>query len=120
MTEQRLDDKIRHDAPIVRVHAWAIGVEDPRDLDPQLMLSPIIEEQGLRTEHAIIITGARSDRIDITPIIFWLWMNIWIAIDLGGGGLEDLRFNSLGQAEHIYCAVHACLRRLHRVMLVMD
>ena len=47
-------------------------------------------------------------------------MNIWIAIDLGGRGLEDLRFNSLSQAEHIYCAVHAGLRRLHRVMLVMD
>ena len=47
-------------------------------------------------------------------------MNIWIAIDLGGGGLEDLRFNPLGQAEHVDCAVHACLRRLHRVMLVMD
>ena len=43
-----------------------------------------------------------------------------VAVHLGGGGLEDAHLEALGEPEHVDRAVHARLRRLHRVELVMD
>jgi hypothetical protein len=43
-----------------------------------------------------------------------------IAIDFGGRGLQDLRLYPFGETEHVDRAVHARLRRLHRIMLIMN
>ena len=47
-------------------------------------------------------------------------MDFRIAIDFRGRGLEDFRAGPLGEAEHIDRTMHAGLRRLDRVELVMD
>ena len=72
---QGLHDEIRHDAPVVGVHARPVGVEDARDLDLEFMLAMIIEEQRLGAALAFIIAGARADRIDVPPIVFRLRMD---------------------------------------------
>ena len=56
----------------------------------------------------------------MAPVVFGLRMHVRVSIDLRGRGLQDLRLNALGEAEHVDRAVHARLRRLHRVVLVMN
>ena len=31
IAKKRLNDEVRHDAPVVRVHAWTVSIEYPRD-----------------------------------------------------------------------------------------
>src|SRR6202012_775084 len=96
---QRLDNEVRHDAPIVRMHARAVGVEDARDADAQLVLAVIIEEQGRGAALAFVVASARTDRVDVAAIILGLRMDRRIAIDLGGRGLEYLRAHALGETQ---------------------
>ena len=117
---QGLDDEIRDHAAVVRVHARAVGVEDARDLDLELVLAPIVEEQRLGAALALVIARARPDRIDVAPIVLRLRMDGGVAVDLRGRGLEDPAFEALGEAQHVDGAVHAGLGRLHGVVLVVD
>src|SRR5262249_11046687 len=71
---QRLHDEVRNDAPVVRVHARPVRVEDASNLDREFMLAVIIEEQRLRAALAFIVAGARADWIDIPPITLSLRM----------------------------------------------
>src|SRR6516225_3929016 len=82
--EQRLDDKIRDHAAVVGVHARAVGVEDPRDLDAQAMLAPVIKEQGFGAALTLIVAGSRASRVHMAPIIFALRVHIGIAVDFRG------------------------------------
>lgn len=84
------------------------------------MLPVVVEEQGLRASLAFVITRPRPDRVDVAPVALGLGMHGRIAIDLGGGGLEDLAAQALGQAQHVDRAVHAGLGRGDGVVLVMD
>ena len=69
LAAQRLDDEVGHHAAVVRVHARAVGVEDARHLDRQLVLAAIVEEQRLGAALAFVVAGARADRIDVAPIV---------------------------------------------------
>ena len=102
------------------MHARAVSVEDARDLDLDTMLAVIVEEQRFGTALALVITGARTDGIGVTPVILGLRMYFRVAVDLAGGGLQDARLDALGQAQHVDRAVYAGLGGLHRVELVVD
>src|SRR5436190_3433063 len=65
---ERLHDEIGDDPPVIGVHARTVGVEDPHHADADLVLAVIIEEQGFGAAFALIITGARPDRIDVAPV----------------------------------------------------
>ena len=52
-------------------------------------------------------------------VIFSLRMNFGVAIDLAGRGLQNPRFDSLCQAQHVDGAVNAGLGCLHRVVLIV-
>ena len=118
-SEQRLDDEIRDHAAVIGMHARTIGVEDARHLDAQLVLAPIIEEQGLGAALAFVVAGPGADRIDVAPILLGLRVDVGIAIDLRGRGLENLGAQPLGEPEHVDGAVHARLGGLHGVVLVV-
>ena len=102
------------------MHARTIGVEDPHHLDAQLVLPVVVEEQRLGAALAFVIAGARADWIDVAPIVFRLRVHARIAIDFGCRRLEDFCAKALGEAEHVDRAMHRRLRRLHRVVLVVD
>ena len=55
LTTQCLHDKVRNDPPIVRMHAWAVCIEDARYTYIQAMLPVIIEEQRFGTAFAFVI-----------------------------------------------------------------
>ena len=102
------------------MHARSVGVEDTRDLDTQVVLPSIIEEQRFRAAFAFIVAGARSDRINVAPIVFGLRMNAWIAINLRSRRLQDLCPHTLGKPEHVDGAMHAGFGRLYRIALVVN
>ena len=83
------------------------------------MLAPIIEEQSFRAPFAFIIAGPQTDRVDVAPIVLFLWVNRRIAINFRGRCLQDLGLHALGEAQHVDRSVHADLRGLHRVELIM-
>ena len=90
------------------------------DFDMQFVLVPIIKEQRLGAALAFIITGARTNRVNVAPIVLSLRMNAGIAVHFGGRGLEDFSSQSLGQPQHIDRAEDACLGGLHRIVLIVD
>src|SRR6266850_8143964 len=102
------------------MHARAIGIENSRHFDAQPMLAVVIEEQRLGAAFAFIVTGARSDGIDIAPIVLGLRMDVGIAIDLAGRGLKNLRLHPLGETEHIDRAMDGGFRGLHRIALIVN
>ena len=102
------------------MHARPVGVEDARDLDVKPMLPVIVEKQGFGTAFAFVVTGARSVRIDVAPIILTLRMDGRVAVNLGGRCLENPAFEALGKAQHVDGPVHARLGRLHWIVLIVD
>ena len=101
------------------MHARAVGVEDPGHLDPQLVLAVVVEEQGFGAALAFVVAGARTDRVHVAPVALLLGVNRWVAVDLRRRGLEDLRLDTLGQAQHVDGAMDGCLCRLNGVELVV-
>ena len=75
LAPQRLDDEVRHHPAVVRVHAGAVGVEDPHHLDRELVLAVIVEEQRLGAAFALIVAGARTERIDVAAVVLGLRMH---------------------------------------------
>ena len=102
------------------MHVRAVGVEDPHHLDANLVLAVIVEEQRFRAALALVVAGARTQRVDVAPVAFRLRVDAGIAVHFGRGGLEHLGPGALGQSEHVDGADHARLGGLHGVELVMD
>ena len=102
------------------MHPRAVSVEDPHNLDPQPVLAPIVEEQGLGATLAFVVAGTQPDRVDVTPVGLDLRMDLGIAVDFGGRGLEDLCLHALGEPKHVDGAMDAGLGGLDRVELVVD
>ena len=96
------------------------GVEEPHHLDPQSVLSVVIEEQCLGSALTLVVAGTGTDRVHIAPVVLALGVDERIPVDLRGGGGEDLRPGPLRQAEHVDRAVHGSLGRLHRVTLIVN
>src|SRR6185312_9065396 len=85
-----------------------------------VMLAVVVKEQRFSAPLAFVIAGARTDHIDMTPVMFWLRMHEWIAVNLAGARLQDLRLQTLREAQHIDRTYDAGLRGLDGIMLVVD
>jgi hypothetical protein len=84
------------------------------------MLTSIIEEQSLGAAFPFIVAGAQSDRVDVARVILFLRMNRGVAVDLGGGRPQNFGLHPLGEAQHVNCPVHAHLRGLNRIELIVN
>jgi hypothetical protein len=84
------------------------------------VLPVVIEKQGFGASLAFVVTGPVTNRVDSSPIRFRLRMLVWVAIDLAGRCLQYPDFQAFGQSEQINRTVNTGLRRLNRVILVMN
>ena len=116
---QGLDDEVRDDATVIRVHAGTVSVENPHDADVHAILPVVIEKQRLGTAFALVVAGAAADRVDIAPVAFRLRVHRGVTVDLRSGSLEDAGFDPFGQAEAIDRPHDRSLGRLDRIVLVM-
>ena len=80
----------------------------------------VVEAQRLGAALALVVAGARTDRVDVAPVGLGLRMLARVAVDLARRRLEHLRPGPLGEPQHVDRPVHRGLRRLHRIELVVD
>src|SRR5450759_3124124 len=102
------------------MHARTISIKDPRHLNAEIVLAPIVEKESLGATFAFIVAGARPNWIDVAPIVFGLRVNDRVTVDLRRGGLQNLCLYALGQPEHVDGSVYAGLGHLHGIELVVD
>src|SRR4051812_45838836 len=102
------------------MHARAVSIEDSSNLDLETMLAVIVEEQGFSAALALIVAGARPDRVDIAPIGLGLRVNCRIPVHFAGRCLKNAASEAFRQTQHINSSVHRSLGRLHGIVLVMD
>jgi hypothetical protein len=79
----------------------------------------VVEKEGLCTPFPLIIARAKANGIDVAPIFFCLGVDVGIAVDFRGRGLENFTFQSLGKAEEVHRAENAGFEGLNRICLVM-
>jgi hypothetical protein len=82
------------------------------------VLAVIIEQQRLGAALALVVAGARPDRVDVAPIRLRLGMHDGVPVDLRGGGLQYLAAEPLREPEHVDRAMDGGLGRLDRIVLV--
>ena len=83
------------------------------------MLAAIVEEQRLGAALAFVIAGAWTDRVHVAPVLLDLRVDMRIAVNLAGRGLQDGNAQPLGQPQHVDRADHTGLGRLHWVELIV-
>ncbi len=115
-----LNDEVGDDTPVIGQHARTIGVEDADDADIDSILAVVVEEESLCGTLALVVAGAKSDRVDITPVGLLLGMHGGVAVHLGGGGLEDTGLHALGETEAVDRPDHGGLHGLDGVVLVVQ
>ena len=98
----------------------SIGIEDAGYLDAQVVLTAVVEEQRLGAAFALVVTGPGASGVDVAPVGLRLRVDLRIAIDLAGGGLEDLGLDAFGQAQHVDGPMDTGLGGLYRIELIMD
>src|SRR4029453_6421451 len=101
------------------MHSRAVRIEETDHVDAQVMLAPIVEKDRLGGSLALVVTGPRSNWIDVTPIILSLRVDLRITVDLRSGCQQDPRLSPLGQAKHVDRPVHGSLGGLDWVALIV-
>jgi hypothetical protein len=91
-----------------------------RDPYGEPVLTLVIVEQRLGAAFAFIVTAARARQINVTAVLLGLRMDVGIAVYLAGGRLQNARVQALGETQHVDRTNHARLRRLNRIMLIVD
>jgi hypothetical protein len=104
VSSQGLADHIGNDTAIVRTHARSVGVEDSCNADIHALGSRRVESESLGCTLALVITGTWPRRIDIAPVILWLRMDLWVAIDLARGSKQETCSACFCKVKKIMCA----------------
>ena len=110
----------RDGAAVVQAHAWAVRVEDARDLGVDSVRVAVGHRQRFRESLGFVVHAARSDRVDIAPIGLLLRVHERIAVHLGRRGQEERRPLRLGQTESLVGAERTDLESLDRELEVIS
>lgn len=119
LTLERLDDKVRDNSAVVRVHSGTECVEDTSNTDLDIVLSHVAISEGLGNSLALVVAGSGTDTVDMAPVLLTLRVLFGVAVDLGRRGDEESRLGSLGKTQHIECTHERGLDGLDRVVLVV-
>src|SRR5258705_7138180 len=111
--------KIGYHSPVRGMHTRPVSIKNARDLYFKAVLAAIIEEESLGATLSFIVAGAKSNRVDVPPVVLRLGMNRRVAIDFACRCLENTAPQPLGETQHVDGSVHRRLRRLHRIVLIM-
>lgn len=136
-----LDDKVRDDATVVRVHPGSEGVEDTSDTDVDAVLVHIPVGKGLGDTLALVVTSSDTGTVDVTPaakhvrdintrtratqafqsnsLVLMLGVNLGVTVNLGSGRDQEPSLGPLGQSEHVHGTHERGLDGLDGVVLVV-
>ena len=104
LTAQGMHNEAGNNAAITNGHAWAVGIENPCDLDRHTVLATVVEKQRLGATLSLVVACARPDWVDVAPIFLRLGMHFGVAVHFAGGCSENRCPDPLGEPEHIECA----------------
>ena len=96
-TRQRLHDQVGHDPPVIGLHPWSVGVENPCHPHIDAAGAQEVEAQRLGGAFAFVVAGARTDAVHRAQISLVLRMHFRIAIDFAGRRLQETRTVRLRQ-----------------------
>src|SRR6185312_12988359 len=82
LAEQGGHHEVRHHPAVSRMHSRAVRVEQTDDFDAELMLAPVVEEECFCGSLALVVAGAYADRVDVTPIVLSLRVDLGVAVHL--------------------------------------
>ncbi len=116
---QGLEDEVGNDPAVVLGHPGTVGVEDADDADVHVVLAVIVHHQGLGHPFPLVVAAADADGVDVAPVSLALGVHLGVAVDLGGGCLQDAGLHPFGHAQHVDHAHDAGLDGLDRVVLVV-
>ena len=97
----RLANEVGNNPAVERVHARAIGIENPGDPHLNIVHAVVVHKQRLRGPLALVIAGSRPDGIDVAAILLGLRVDLGIAIHLTGRCLQHLCAATLGHAQYV-------------------
>jgi len=81
-----LDDEVRNDAAVIRVHPWSKRVEDAGNSNIDLVLVPVRVHHRLGDALALVVARPRTDRVDVAPVALALRMLFWVAVNFAENG----------------------------------
>ena len=80
----------------------------------------VIKHQRFSYPFAFVIAASTPNWIYISPVGFFLRVNVGIAINFRSGGLKNAGFYPLCQTQHIQGSQHTGFDGLDRIVLVMN
>src|SRR5881409_1418518 len=95
----RLDNKIRDHASVIRSHAWSIRIKNTDDARIQPVIAMVGHRHRLAEAFGFIIDAARTDRVDIAPIRFRLRVDQRVAIHFRRAGQQKAGILGFRQAQ---------------------
>ena len=116
---ERLDDEVRNDSAIIRMHSRPIGIEDARHFNGDLVLAMEVEKERLGAPFPLIVTRSDANRVYIAPVGLFLRVRVGISIDFARRGLEDFGIEPSCKLKEVESAQNACLHRLDRIVLIV-
>ena len=115
-----LNNKVTDNAAVMRMHSWSVGIKYSYNLDIKIVLPMVVEEECFRTTLPLVITTADTDRVDFSPVLFWLRMNFRVAVHFAGRCLKNASVQPFCQAKHIDSTMNTRFGGLDGIMLIMD
>src|SRR5260370_16725409 len=79
---ESLTNERRDNSPISQPHPGTVGIEDPDDLRVHFMEPMVRHGHRFREALSLVVYAARSDRIDMPPVLFALGGNPSITVPL--------------------------------------
>ena len=115
-----LYDKVGYNATIIRPHIRAVSVENTDDTNIDLVFAVVVEKEGFGDALAFVVASSDTDGVDVSTVALGLGVNVGVAVDFRGGGLENAGFDTFGEAEAVDRPHHRRLCRLDRVILIVN
>src|SRR5262249_16834055 len=84
------------------------------------ILARVGHGERLGAALALVVAGAWTDRVHVTPVGLGLRVLLWVAVDLARRSDEDARVDLARHVEHVERAVDRGADGPHRIALVVD
>src|SRR4051794_15428123 len=91
--------EIGNDAPVIRIVARAIRVENAHHTRVGAILPMELGRQRFAVALALVVARAWPNRVDVAEIGLWLRMHGGVAVRLARGGVDEARRLSVGELE---------------------
>src|SRR5260370_2537017 len=114
-----LDQEVRDDAPVAGPQARPEGIEDAHDLDVEVVRPVIRHGHRLGEALRLVVHAAGTHRVDVTPVLLVLRVDLRVAVDLARGREQVPGAGGLGETEGVVRPERADLEGLDRILEVV-